>query len=110
VAEAMAGEMIVLYFGDELGREGLPFGAALGAPAAGSAGFGAGEAGRFDERFELFGERGLVGGGETGGKAHVTQQALLVIEAEQEGADKALFRAVAEAADHTIMDLRSPEA
>src|SRR2546428_6091143 len=61
VAEAAAGEVVVADFDDQLGRERLPLGAALGGPAAGPAGGLAGETGRPDERLEHLGQLGVLG-------------------------------------------------
>ena len=49
VAETASGEVIELNFDDEFGIKGLPFGGALGAPAAGASGSFAGEAGGLDQ-------------------------------------------------------------
>ena len=59
VAEAVAGEMVVADLDDELRLERLPFGRALGRPAARAARRVAGEAGRRDQLFQLRGQRRL---------------------------------------------------
>jgi len=48
VTKAAAGEVIVLDFDDQFGREGLPFGGAVGGPPARAAGRVAGKAGWLD--------------------------------------------------------------
>src|SRR5882724_2560067 len=53
VTKAAAGEVIVLNFDDELWRERLPLGGALGGPAAWTTGRVAGEARRLDQLFQL---------------------------------------------------------
>ena len=57
VAEAAAGDLVVEHLDDELGLERLPFGRALGRPAARAARRVAGEARRLDQRLELLRSR-----------------------------------------------------
>ena len=103
VAEAAAGEVVVLELGDELGFEGLPLGAAFGGPAAWAAGGVAGEAGRRDEWLEHFGEFFALVGFEGGAEADVVEEALVIVEAEQERAEEGFgIGCVAEAAYHTV--------
>ena len=49
VAKTASGEVIELDFDDEFGIERIPLGGTFGAPAAGTSGSFAGEAGRIDQ-------------------------------------------------------------
>jgi hypothetical protein len=84
VAEAVAGEMIVLDLDHQPRLQRFPFPGALRAPAAGSTRRIARESRRSDKLLETLGEGRLFLAGECGGEADVMKQAGLVIEAEQE--------------------------
>jgi len=58
--KAAAGEVVVLHFDDEFGGERLPFGRALGGPAAGTTGRVAGKTRRLDQYLELLCQRRLL--------------------------------------------------
>jgi hypothetical protein len=102
VAETAAGEVVVLDFDDQLGDEGLELAGALGAPAAGTTGAAAGEAGGLAEGFQLPRERAALGGGDRRCETDVVEQAVVAIEAEEERADQFGIRAVTETADDAI--------
>src|SRR5262249_58526298 len=77
-------------------------GGALGRPAARAAGLVAGEAGRRDQLFEFLGQRRLLARLDGRGEADVMQQAVVVVEPEQQRADHLPALIVAEAADHAV--------
>ena len=82
MAEAAAGEVVVLDFDDDFGGQGLPLGAAPGRPAARAAGRLAVEAGRLDERLEQRREFFPLRGFEGRAEADVVEQAVIVVEPE----------------------------
>ena len=84
MAEAVAGEVVVADFDHESRGERLPLPGALAGPAAGTAGGAAGEAGRLDEGPHLAEEGRAVRGREPRGEAHVVEQALGIVEPQQE--------------------------
>jgi len=84
VAEAPAGDVIVLHLDDQPGPQWLPLTATLGRPAAGTARRIAGEAGAAAQPLELARQRRPVGIGYRRREADMIEQALIVIEAEQQ--------------------------
>ena len=102
VAEAPAGEAIVLDLDDQPGRERHPLARALRAPAAWTAGRRAGEAGRPDERPQPGEQRLAIRRLEARGESHVVQQPLAIVEPQQQRADHACPRGVAKASHHAI--------
>src|SRR6185295_5742681 len=102
VAKTFAAEMVVADLDHELGLERLPYRRAFGRPAARTTGRVAGEALRRRELLQPRGERGLVLRRNIGGEADVVEQAVVVVEAEQQRADYVLAFVVAEAADDTV--------
>ncbi len=91
MAEASAGEMIELNFGDEFVVQGLPFHGMFCAPAAKSAGGFAGESGGLDHFFEFLGQGGAVFVVDGRTEAYVVEFAFVVVEAEKQGTDQAAF-------------------
>src|SRR5262249_22828007 len=67
-----------------------------------AAGRVAGEAGRLDQALELLRQRLAFARADAGRKSDVMQQAVVVIESEQQRAHGLAVRAVAEAADYAI--------
>src|SRR5258705_7772819 len=94
--------MIEADLDHKLGLQRLPFARALGRPAAWPARRVAGEAGRRDEVLELGGQRRLLLPWDARGEADMMQQAVIVIEPEQQRADHRLSFVVAKAADHAV--------
>src|SRR5688572_8653301 len=94
--------MIVGDFDDQLQIERLPLAGTFGGPAARSARSAAGEARRFADGFEFSSEFGFLGSFDGGTKADVMQQAIVIVEAEQQGTDKFGIGAVAKSADDTV--------
>jgi hypothetical protein len=83
VAEAAAGEVVELDFGDEFVVERLPLHGVLGAPAAFASRSFAGEAGRLYEFQEFFGKGGTLFVADGGREADVIESAFGVVEAEK---------------------------
>ena len=84
MAEPIAREVVVAHLDDQRRSERLPFPRALAAPPTGPAGRVAGEAGGLDQRADLV-EQGLAGGGgKPGCEAHVVEEPLLIVEAEEQ--------------------------
>ncbi len=117
MAEASAGEVVILELAHELVPEREPFGVAiLAGPAAGTSGSFSGEAfviGRLeivrcgsavvaDERLEDGLEFFAVLFAETGAEADVVELAMIVVQAEQQRADFPALLGVAEAADDAV--------
>jgi len=94
--------MVVAHLDDERGLEWLPGVFLASVPAARSAGGLAGESGRRNELLQLFREARSIRDGNAGGEPDVVQQAVRVVEAEEQRADDLGLRAVAEAANHAI--------
>src|SRR5215472_11409341 len=94
--------MVIAHFDNELGAKRLPFAGALGAPAARTARSAAGEAGWRDELLQAARQRRLFLGRQRCREAGVVEEALLVIEAEQQRADERAVRVVAKATDDAI--------
>jgi ferritin-like metal-binding protein YciE len=102
MAKALAAEMIVADFDHELRPQRLPFARTFGRPAAGAARRIAGEAGRADQRHQLFGERRLILVLDRRGEADMMQQAAGIVESQQERADDTSALVVAETADDAV--------
>src|SRR4051794_28548718 len=100
--EAAVRDVIVLDLHHELRGERLPLGGALGAPAAGAAGRAAGESRRAAQRLELGLEAPLFLAAHVGAEADVVEASVLVVEAEQQGADPAALGGVAESAHDAV--------
>src|SRR5690242_19219003 len=94
--------MVVAHFDGELGAQRLPLPGALSAPAARATGGAAGEAGRCYELFEAAGQVGLVARRQGCGETDMVQEAGIVVEAEEQGADERALGVVAEPADDAI--------
>ena len=89
VAEAVAGDVVVLHFGDQLELQRLPLRAALGRPAARSARCIAGEIRARPSSastLRVSAGRSLVG--DARGEADMVELALVVEQAEQQRADQ----------------------
>src|SRR5262249_31757551 len=99
VTEAVAGDLVIAHLGHELGLQWLPFARALSVPAARSSGRLAGEAGRRDQRLELFGQHRPLVIGDGRGETYMIELALPIVEAEQERAYVPAARSVSETAD-----------
>ena len=103
MAEAVAGHVIVAHLDHQFGLERLPLSGALGRPAARAARGLAGEA-----RSRLSGLRAAAVSAARSRSAKPdvnptwSSRPVLIVEAEQQRADLAAVRAVAEAADHAI--------
>src|SRR5438270_11383971 len=102
VAEASAGDLVVPYLDHEPGLQRLPLRGALGVPAARAAWGASGETGRFDQRLELFRQRGPLPGRNCGGEADVVEQSVVPVEPEQQRTDFLLLFRIAEAADDAV--------
>ena len=76
--KAAVAEVIVLNFGDELGRKRLPFSAALGAPPARSARAISREPRLCDELLKLLRKRRLLGGLDVRSESHVIELPAIV--------------------------------
>src|ERR1700730_3221156 len=88
VPEAATGEMVVAHLADQDRAQRLPVGRAPLAPAAGSSRAPAGEARRLDERHHQALDLAALGVAEAGAETDVVEQALLVVEAEQQRAQR----------------------
>src|SRR5205085_3611728 len=102
VAETACSEMIERDLDHQLRHQRLPLGRPLAAPAARASRSAAGEAGRLDQLFDLRGQRLAIFVLEARRLAAVMQQALIVIEAEQQRADDFAAGRIAEAADNAV--------
>src|SRR5947209_2668561 len=102
VAKAVSRDMIIAHLDDELRFQRLPFGRALGTPAARRARRVAVEAGWRDELFELLCESGFVAIGDGGGKPDMIEPAGIVVETEQQRAHEIGIALIAETADDAI--------
>src|SRR5207244_2320993 len=102
VAEAPGGDLVVADLDDQLGPERLPFGRSRRAPAAGTAGRVASEAGRLDQRLESRRQCRAIDGGDAGGEADMVEQPLVVVEAKEQRADLAGLARVAEATHDAV--------
>jgi hypothetical protein len=100
VAEAVAGHLVVLHLGDQIPAQRLPLRRAFCRPAARPAGRVAGEARRFDQRLQPLDQLGLVAGGRA--EADMVELAVIPEQPEQQRADFALARGIAEAAHHAV--------
>src|ERR1700722_906470 len=86
--ETLAGKVVVAHLDHKLRLERLPFARALGRPAARTARRVAGETRRRDQSFQLLGQRRLVLALDARTEADVMQQALPVVQPEQQRADQ----------------------
>ena len=77
--KAAACKMVVGNFDDEFRVQGDPFAGLFSTPSAGPAGSAACKAGWLDQGLELRGERIAIASFDSGGKADVVEQAVLVI-------------------------------
>ncbi len=102
MAEAAAGEVIVLHLDDELRRERLPFRRALCAPSAGPARRLSGKPRLPDELLQLGGELRALFRREARGEPDVMQQAFVIVQAQQHRADNSRFLGVTKASDHAV--------
>src|SRR5688572_23774769 len=102
MAETASREMIVGNLHDYLRIDRLPFAAPFRAPAAGTTRRIPGEARFLLQRFEFFGQRGSVACLEGRGETDVMQEAIVVVEAEQQRADYFRIGAVAKTSHHAI--------
>src|SRR5262249_44543453 len=100
--KAFAGEVIVANFHHELRLYRHPFARALGRPATRAAGRIAGKTSVHAELLEFGRERRLFLALDGRGETDMMQQALLVVEAEQQRADDILSFIVPEATDHAV--------
>src|SRR5579872_6096886 len=82
VAEALAGDVVEAHLHHQFGAQRLPFGAAVRAPSARTAGGFAGEAWRLAEGFELARKARAFGVGDRRGEADVVEFAGSVVQAE----------------------------
>src|ERR1041384_7289743 len=94
-----AADVVVADFYHELRLQRLPFGRALGAPAARPRGSIAGEPRCPNERCQLLGQRGTLLSRDRGGKAYMIELALIVIEAQQPRAHDLTASAITKATD-----------
>ena len=102
VAEPAPGEVVVLDLHDERRRERLPLPCPLRRPAARAAGRPAREPRGLADGEELAGQLLLVLRLDRGREADVVEQALRVVEAEEQRPDDLRVRAVAEPADDAV--------
>src|SRR3954453_5571074 len=107
MSEAAAGAVVVFDFDDQLRAERFPFAGAFGAPAARAARRLAGEAAalarRLAELFDLRRELLALAGGEGRAEPDVVEEAVFVVEAEQQRAEgRRRLGTVAEAADDAL--------
>src|SRR5262249_15020680 len=106
---------VVANLDHELRFQRLPLRRAAGGPSARTARRATGEPRRRDEFLELQRERLFVGRRDRRGEAHVVEEAVLAVGAEQEGADHGFALVVPEAPDHAVgaaivLDLLHPAA
>src|ERR671925_2293939 len=94
--------MVVLDLDHERRFERLPLPRSLRAPAARPTGRLAGETGRADQLLETLRQFPLFGGFDVGREGHIGEQTRIIVQAEEERADQASLRSVAEAADHAL--------
>jgi hypothetical protein len=94
--------MVVADFHDELRLERLPGILFALIPPARTARRGAREAGRGDQFLKLLRECWTFSGSDGGRKADVMQQAVIIVETQQDRADNLAFAAVAKAPDNTV--------
>src|SRR4029077_8378516 len=102
VAEAIAGDMVVLHLDDQFGLQRLPLCTALGGPATRSARRVAGEAWTAAQLLQLARQGGALIVTDRRGEADVVEQSLLVVEAEQQRSHQTLAGRVAKAADDAV--------
>lgn len=102
MAEAAAGEVIELHFGDKFVVERLPLHGMLCAPTAFASGSFSGEARRFDEFQEFFGQRGALLIADGRGETDVIEGSFLIVKAEEQGTDFAFLIEIPEPADNAI--------
>src|SRR5687768_14440565 len=94
--------MIVTDFGDERVAQRLPIGGTVVAPPARSARRLSGEARRLDQRLEPRRQRVFLARRQGRSEADMVQPALVIVQAEQEGSDRAAGRGIAETADDAV--------
>src|SRR5262249_20552390 len=102
VAETVSGKMVVANLDHELRFQRLPLRRAAGGPSAWTVGRAAGDSRRRAESLEFQRERLLVGRRDRRGEAHVVQEAILAVEAEQERSDHGFALVIPETADHAV--------
>ena len=102
VTKAVAADVIVAHFDDQLGSQRLPFGRPLRRPAARSTRRFASETRCRDQLLQPLRQLRLFIGRERGCEPDVVQQAIVAIESQQQRADQLAAALVAEAADHAI--------
>src|SRR3984885_12334121 len=102
MAEPVARHVVVPDLDDQLRPQRLPFAAALRAPAARPARRLAAETRRPLQSANLSGQRWPLVIGDRRGEADMVQQALRVVETEQQGADFRPVALVSKASDHAI--------
>ena len=84
VAKTVAGEMVVCYFDHNFWIDRFPFATPLCAPPTRAAWSISGETRRFTQRFKFLCQSAFVRGLECRSKSDVMQQAVIVIETQQE--------------------------
>ena len=102
MAEPVARHMVVSDLDDQLRPQRLPFAAALRAPAARAARRLTRETWRGLQSAQLSGQGFPLVIGDRRGEADVIQQALRVVETEQQGSHLVAAAQVSKASDHTI--------
>src|SRR5512146_424473 len=102
MTETSARDLIVAHFDDELRLQRLPLAGTLGVPPARTARRIPGEARRLDQPLKVSRQLVPLLCGNRGCEADVIEQAPLVIEAQQEGADYLLLLSVEESADDAV--------
>ena len=102
MAEAIAGDVIVSHFGNELRLQRLPFLGAFGGPAARAARRISGEPGPTAQGFELLGERGANVVGDAGRESDMMENTIVIVETEKQRADERAVGRIAKSADDTV--------
>src|SRR5690606_34844780 len=98
VSESTLGKMVVADLYHQSRAERHPLGGPLGAPSAGSARSASREAGRLPQRFQLACQCLTIVARNVGGEADVVEQAVLVVEPQEQAADRLRLRPVAKPA------------
>jgi hypothetical protein len=102
VAKTPAGKVIKLHFGNKLRVQWLPFRRAFGAPAGSSTWRIACEPRRFDQFLKFSSQCRPILGMHRRREPYMIEFALIVVEAEKQGADQRFLFEIAETSNHAI--------
>src|ERR1700712_2431425 len=102
MAKPVTGDMVKPYLNDEFGSQRLPIAASVGAPTAWTTWRFSGEAGRFAQSLEQFGQAWPFFIGDGGGEADMVEPAMGIVEPEEERSAFPAAAFIAEAADNAV--------